>query len=106
MASEQQRRQPLSRRAGIEQADRLFDHQIGGLGAGMGAGDGELNALVFADRAVEDPAFAGVRRRLGDEPPRVADGLGGDQDALGVEAVEQIPESLALFADQITCRHT
>ena len=66
----------------------------------MGAGDRELDALVRADRPAEDDALASRRRRLLDEPAAVADALGGDQDALGVHAVEDVAEALALLADQ------
>ena len=34
------------------------------------------------------------------EPPSVADTLGGDEDALGVHAVEDVAEPHALLADQ------
>ncbi|MCY1531410.1 hypothetical protein D9M68_666340 [compost metagenome] len=67
----------------------------------MRLGDGELDALVLADRAAEHHAVAGVLAGLLDEPAAVADALGGDQGALGVEAVEDVLEALALFADQV-----
>jgi hypothetical protein len=35
----------------------------------------------------------------------VADAFGGDQDALGVHAVEDVAEALALLADQVLGRH-
>ena len=40
-------------------------------------------------------------RDLVDEPVAVADALGGDQRALGVEAVEDVAEALAFLADQV-----
>ena len=43
-------------------------------------------------------------RRLLDEPVAVADALGGDQDALGVQAVEDVAEALAFLADQVLRR--
>ena len=36
---------------------------------------------------------------------RVADALSGDQDALGVHAVEDVAEALAFDADQVARRH-
>ena len=78
----------------------FFDHQVRRFGRHVGFGDGELDALVLADLAAEDLAVIGIIGRLLDEPARVADALGGDQDALGVHAVEDIAEALALFADQ------
>src|SRR5690606_39970942 len=75
-------------------------HQVGGLDLDVGFGDGELHALVLADRATEHHAVAGVLGRLLGEPAAVADALGGDQGALGVQAVEDVAEALALFPDQ------
>ena len=76
-------------------------HQIGGFDIDVGLRDGELHALVLADRAAEDRALAGVLRDFVDEPVAVADALGGDQSAFGVQAVEDVAEALAFFADQI-----
>ena len=84
----------------VEEPGRLVAHQVGGLDRGVGPGDRELDALVGADRAAEDDALGGVARRLLDEPAAVADALGGDQDPLGVHAVEDVAEALALLADQ------
>ena len=39
------------------------------------------------------------------KPAAVADALRGDQDALGVHAVEDVAEALALLADQVLGRH-
>jgi hypothetical protein len=58
-----------------------------------------------ADRFAEDVAFAGILGGALDEPAAVADGLGGNQDALGVPTVDDIAKSQALFADQILHRH-
>ena len=49
-------------------------------------------------------AFLGIGDRLLDEPLGVADALGGDQDALGVHAVEDVAEALAFLADQVLRR--
>ena len=47
----------------------------------------------------------GVARRAIDEPAAVADAFGGDQDPLGVQAIQHIPEPSALFADERVGRH-
>src|SRR3546814_14032958 len=60
-----------------------------------------LDALVLTDWPVEHDALLGI---LGRTPQRVAadaDRLGADQDALGVEAVEDIGEALAFLADPV-----
>jgi hypothetical protein len=74
----------------VEQRAGLEAHQVGRLDLDEGLGDRELHALVLADRPVEDDALAGVAAGAFDEPVAVADALGGDQRALGVEAVEDV----------------
>ena len=49
--------------AGLEQRGGLAQHQVGGLGLGIGARDRELDALVLADRPAEHDALVGVGRR-------------------------------------------
>ena len=66
----------------------------------MRLGDGELHALVLPYRPAEDHAVAGIVAGLVDEPAAVADAFGGDQGALGIEAVEDVAEALAFLADQ------
>ena len=66
----------------------------------MRLGDGELHALVLPDGPAEHDAIAGVLRGLLDEPAAIADALGGDQRALGIQAVEDVAKALALLADQ------
>ena len=80
-------------------------HQLGGAHLRIGPRDRELHALVLPDRPAEHVALLGVGRRLVDEPLGVADALGGDQDALGVHAGEDVAEALALLADQVLGRH-
>src|SRR3546814_4190001 len=60
-----------------------------------------LDALVLTEWPGEHGALLGI---LGRTPQRVAadaDRLGADQDALGVEAVEDIGEALAFLADPV-----
>src|SRR5438034_403477 len=74
------------------------DHERRGLGRHVGARDRELHALVLADRATEHLALARIGGRLCEEPSRVADALGTDQDAFGVHAVEDVAKALAFLA--------
>jgi hypothetical protein len=55
-------------------------------------GDRKLHALILPDRTVEDDALVRECRRLFDEPPSVADALGGYERALRVETVEDVAE--------------
>jgi hypothetical protein len=55
-----------------------------------------LDALIHADRAVEDDALSGVLGGALDRDPARPDRLGADQDALGVEAVQDDLEPVAL----------
>ncbi len=66
----------------------------------MRFGDGELHALVLPDGPAEYHTVAGVLRGLFDEPAAIADALGGDQRALGIQAVKDVAKALALLADQ------
>ena len=68
---------------------------------GVSLGDWELDALVSADRAVEDDPFAGVLRGPLHEPVAIADAFRCDQDPLGVPAVDDVAETFALLADQV-----
>ena len=53
----------------------------------------------------EHDALLGVARGARERGPADADGLGGDQDALRVHAVQDVLEALALLADAILQRH-
>ena len=68
-------------------------------------GNRKLHALIAADRALEHNALVRIPRGALDEPVTVADTLGGDQCALGIQAVENVLETLALRADEVLGRH-
>ena len=72
----------------------------------VSARDRELDTLVFADRSTEHFASRGIFAGTIDEPACIADTLGRDQDSLGIHTVENIAETLALFADQVFRRHS
>src|SRR6266446_3400735 len=67
--------------------------------------DGKLYALIAADRPVEYDALVCILDGTLDEPITVADALGGDQRALGIQAVEDVLESLAFLPDQVLGGH-
>jgi hypothetical protein len=69
------------------------------------ARDRELHTLVLTDGPAEDYAVLRILRGPLDEPAAVADALGRNQDALRVQAVNQIPEALPFLADQRRGRH-
>ena len=79
----------------------LEAHQVRRANVRMRLGQGELYALVLSDRPPEHDPLAGVGAALIHEPVAIPDAFGRDQDALGVEPVEQRPETLALLADQV-----
>ncbi len=62
---------------------------------------GNCTPWLLADGPVEDHALGRVRGHAVHEPVAVAHALGGDQHALGVQAVEDVPEALAFLADQV-----
>src|ERR1019366_5616525 len=64
----------------------------------------KLDALVLADRSPEDEAVLGIATRARDEPVRVSDALGRDQDPFRVHPVEDVAEPLPLLADEVVER--
>src|SRR5215831_14202280 len=70
--------------AGLKQCGGLLHHQLGGAHLCIGSGKRELNALVPADRAIEDHPFLGVVGSFLDEPFGVADTFRCDENALRI----------------------
>src|SRR6267378_6850444 len=83
--------------AGIEECRGTAADHVGRFELGKSAGERELDPLVLTDRAVEDDALLGVVDALLKEPAAVADALLGDEDALGIHAVEDVAEALPLL---------
>src|SRR5215467_4328415 len=79
----------------------MGDHQSGGLNVGIGPRERELHTLILADGPRENHALFGVTASTLQEPAAVANALRGDQNALGVETVQQIAEPLTFLADQV-----
>ena len=61
----------------------------------------ELHALVAPDSAPEDLTLGCVRRRSIDEVVPVAHGFGRDEDPFRVPAIDDVAETLPLFAHEI-----
>src|SRR5215510_13409414 len=87
----------------IKQCGGLFNHQSRSFHVGIGAGERELDSLILADRTIEYYSLLGITAGALDEPAAIANAFGGDQNALGVQAIEQITKTLAFFADEIFC---
>src|ERR671912_676993 len=85
----------------VKEARGFEPQHAGRLYRSVGPRDGELNPLVLADGAVEDPPLPRVATGPIYEPPPVPDGLRCDEDPLHVHSVQYVPESLALFADKV-----
>ena len=79
----------------------MHGHALGGLEADPRVGQRMGNGLVLADRAVEHDTVLGVLD--GDVQGGAADAdlLHRDDDALGVEPVDQVVEALADLADDL-----
>ena len=71
----------------------------------MAVGQREGDALVLADRAAEDHPALRVLGGATQRDPADAQCLSRDQDPLGVEAVEDVAETLALLTDATVDRH-
>jgi hypothetical protein len=89
----------------VEQRGGAAADHVSRFELGIGAGQWELDALVLADRPVENDALLGVVDALLQQPAAVADAFLRDQDALGIRAVENVAEAPAFLADQILGRH-
>src|SRR5215217_7585064 len=104
----QELRQVRLRSAGrslLEEGGGFLDHERGRLDARVRPRKGELDALVLPDGPAEDLAFLRPRGRSVDKEAAVADALGGDQDALGVHAVQHVAETLPLLTDEVLQRY-
>src|SRR5260370_4052825 len=60
-----------------------------------------LNSLVLPDRTIEHHALARIFCRTAQRILTDPDRLDRDQDALGIEAVQNIGKALALLADPV-----
>ena len=90
-----------ARLSGVVKVCRVETHQVGSSDVGVGLRERELNPLVLADRPREYDPFPGVAACCPNEPITVSDAFRRNQDPLGVQAVQQRPESFALLADQV-----
>src|SRR5881296_620501 len=88
-------------RIGLIQSGRMPSHEVRGDEARMRVREGKLNALVAPDRSAEHHPSLRVFHGPVDEPAGVPDALGGDQDPLRIEDVEEGLEPLALRADRV-----
>ena len=63
-----------------------------------------LNALILTDGATENHSLPGICCRATQRVSADANRLSSNQHALGIEAVEDIPESLAFFSNPVFVR--
>src|SRR5256885_13263398 len=83
----------------------MESHQIGRLHVHVRARNWKLDALILSDGAVEYHALFRVPGGAIHEPAAVADAFGGNQNALRIQAVEEIAKAASLFADERVERH-
>ena len=67
----------------------------------MRLGDGELYALVHGDGATKHHAVFGVLGGAVDKPIAIANAFSGNQNALGIQAVENVFETQTFFANAV-----
>src|SRR6218665_2680565 len=79
----------------------LVHHQVGGFELHPGLGQRVLYALVLPDGAAKHLPLAGIAGGPRERGAAQAHGLAGDQDALGVQAVQDVAKALALLAHQV-----
>src|SRR5947199_6735610 len=88
-------------RIGLVESGRIPSHEVRRDEPCMRIRQGELDPLVAPDRSAEDDASLRVFHGPFDEPAGVPDALGGDQDPLRIEDVEEGLGALALRADPV-----
>src|SRR3974377_1905847 len=64
-----------------------------------------LDALVSANRWMEDDALLRIGGRFADGCRANADGFSRNEDALGIETMQDHAEAVALRADAVSLRH-
>ena len=89
----------------IEQPASFIAHQVGGLYFHISLGNRELHALVLADGPSEDDTVFHIFGDAVDEPVAVANAFGGNQRALGVQAIQDVFEALTFLPDQVLRRY-
>src|SRR5258708_6862418 len=87
--------------AAVEFLCRDIAHAGSRFDMGVAARQRNLHALIGADRLADHDALAGIFRAALDEPAAIPDGFGGDQDALGIPAVDDVAKALAFLADAV-----
>ena len=85
----------------VEQPGGLAGHQRSQLDLGLGLGQRVLERLIRTDGAIEHHPLVGVLHRPAHRIAADTAADGTDQDALGVEALEQDLETLAHFAEDV-----
>ena len=78
----------------VDQPAGFVTHQLGRLDLDAGLGNRELHTPVLACGAAEHNALLDLGADLVDEPVAIADALGGDQRAFGIQSVEDVLEAL------------
>jgi hypothetical protein len=66
---------------------------------------GKLNSLVLADGTSEDDALLGITGGALDQPFRIANALGCDEDAFGVHSRQDVAKAFAFLADEVGRRN-
>jgi hypothetical protein len=84
---------------------RLHRHQPGRFQLAPAFRQRMLDRLIGADRTVKNDAVLGVLHRAGQRVLPNPDAFDTDQYAFGVEAVQQIAEALAFFANEVFQRY-
>src|SRR5207249_5972918 len=87
----------LGVRIGLEEAGGVPSDPVRRHEPRVGVREGELDSLVAPDWTAEDDPLLRVRRGPVDEPARVPEALGGDQDPFRIEDVHEDPEALSFL---------
>ena len=85
----------------IKQSAGFVAHQVGSFHFDIGIGNRKLHPLVLPDGAAKDLTLLGVLADAVDKPVAITNAFGGDQGALGVQAIQDVFKALPFLPYEV-----
>lgn len=86
--------------AAVKETGGFKAHQVGGADVDVGLGDGELDALILADWPFKDHPLLRIATGTINEPVTIANTFGGNQNTLGVHAIQNVAKAHAFLTNE------
>ncbi len=90
-----------TRSIAIKEFGRSETHQVGSLNIDVCLGNRKLHSLVLTNGPPKYDTLVGILYRSLDKPVPIAERLGRDQNAFGIQAVEQIAKPFSFLSDEL-----